>query len=357
MSNLKLGVDVVSAHNLLPKDGQGSSSAFVELYFDGQRFRTTIKEKDLSPVWNESFYFNISDPTNLHYLALDVCVYNNIRATNSRSFLGKVCLNGNSFVPYSDAVVLHYPLEKRGIFSRVRGELGLKVYVTDDPSIKSSTPLPVVESLPSKDPGLTHRQAYMLHPVSNSVPPNRVERHTFHHLPNSNHQQQQQQQPSSAPPVNHHVPKYVADEMKAEAQPPKLVRMHSASSSQPVDYALKETSPLLGGGRVVGGRVIHGDKTASTYDLVERMFFSGITKHFEKKQNPEWNQVFAFSRERMQASVLEVVIKDKDLVKDDFVGIVRFDINEIPLRVPPDSPLAPEWYRLEDKREKRLRES
>ncbi|KAJ9147913.1 hypothetical protein P3X46_030027 [Hevea brasiliensis] len=389
MSNLKLGVDVVSAHNLLPKDGQGSSSAFVELYFDGQRFRTTIKEKDLSPVWNESFYFNISDPTNLHYLALDVCVYNNITATNSRSFLGKVCLNGNSFVPYSDAVVLHYPLEKRGIFSRVRGELGLKVYVTDDPSIKSSTPLPVVESLPSKDPGLTHRQAYMLHPVSNSVPPNRVERHTFHHLPNSNHQQQQQQQqqqPSSAPPVNHHVPKYVADEMKAEAQPPKLVRMHSASSSQPVDYALKETSPLLGGGRVVGGRVIHGDKTASTYDLVERMFFlyvrvvkardlpamdvtgsidpfvevkignyKGITKHFEKKQNPEWNQVFAFSRERMQASVLEVVIKDKDLVKDDFVGIVRFDINEIPLRVPPDSPLAPEWYRLEDKKGEKIK--
>lgn len=45
MSNLKLGVEVVGAHNLLSKDGQGSSSPFVELHFDGQKFRTTIKEK------------------------------------------------------------------------------------------------------------------------------------------------------------------------------------------------------------------------------------------------------------------------------------------------------------------------
>lgn len=54
MSNLKLGVDVVSAHNLLPKDGQGSASSFVELYFDGQKFRTTIKEKDRSSVCNQN---------------------------------------------------------------------------------------------------------------------------------------------------------------------------------------------------------------------------------------------------------------------------------------------------------------
>ncbi|KAJ6712456.1 C2 CALCIUM/LIPID-BINDING PLANT PHOSPHORIBOSYLTRANSFERASE FAMILY PROTEIN [Salix purpurea] len=387
MSNIKLAVEVVSAHNLLPKDEHGSSSAFVELCFDGQKFRTTIKEKDLNPVWNESFYFNVSDPSNLHYLTLDAHVYSNVRATNSRSFLGKVCLTGNSFVLHSDAVVLHYPLEKRGIFSHVRGELGLKVYITDDASIKSSTPLPAVESLSTKDPGLTHAEAPMVHSMTDTVSHKIAERHTFHHLPNPNHQQHQHQNHSSAPAISHHVPKYVADEMKAsETQAPKLVRMYSASSSQPVDYALKETSPFLGGGRVVGGRVIHGDKTASTYDLVERMYFlyvrvvkardlpamditgsldpfvevrignyRGITKHFDKKQNPEWNQVFAFSRERMQASVLEVVIKDKDLVKDDFVGVTRFDINEVPLRVPPDSPLAPEWYRLEDKKGEKIK--
>lgn len=383
-SNLKLGIDVISAHNLLPKDGQGSSSAYVELYFDGQRFRTTIKEKDLNPVWTESFYFNISDPSNLHYLTLDAYVYNFVRATNSRSFLGKVSLSGTSFVPHSDAVVLHYPLERRGIFSRVRGELGLKVYVTDDQSIKSSTPIPDVESIPSKDSNVIthgHGESVLSH-VTDTLSSNKVEsgRHTFHHLPNISHHHQQQH--PSIPEVHHNAAKYGIDEMKSEPPlPSKLVRMYSASSSQPVDYALKETSPFLGGGRVVGGRVVHGDKRASTYDLVERMHFlyvrvvkardlpamdltgsidpfvevrignyKGITKHFEKRQNPEWNQVFAFSKDRMQASVLEVVIKDKDLVKDDFVGVVRFDINEVPLRVPPDSPLAPEWYRLDDKK-------
>lgn len=373
LNNLKLGIDVVSAHNLMPKDGQGSSSAFVELNFDGQRFRTTIKEKDLNPVWNESFYFNISDPSNLHNLALDAYVYNNTRGTSNRSFLGKVSISGTSFVPHSDAVILHYPLEKRGIFSHVRGELGLKVYITDDPSIKTSTPISTAEDIPAVNQSV------------NDPPPSRKKevRHTFHHLPNPNQSQPAQQQSPAVVPMPQQLTKHMADEMKApEPLPPKLVRMHSASSAQPADYALKETSPFLGGGRVVGGRVIRTDKTAScTYDLVEQMHFlfvrvvkarelpamdvtgsldpyvevrignyKGITKHIEKQQNPHWNVVFAFSRERMQASVLEVVIKDKDLVKDDFVGLVRFDLNEVPKRVPPDSPLAPEWYRLEDKK-------
>ncbi|KAG6771336.1 FT-interacting protein 3 [Populus alba] len=141
------------------------------------------------------------------------------------------------------------------------------------------------------------------------------------------------------------------------------------------DFLLKETNPHLGGGRITG------DKLTSTYDLVEQMQYlyvrvvkakdlpakdvtgscdpyvevklgnyKGTTRHFEKKTNPEWNQVFAFSKERIQASVLEVTVKDKDLVKDDFIGRVFFDMNEIPKRVPPDSPLAPQWYRLEDRK-------
>ncbi|GAA0166632.1 transferase [Lithospermum erythrorhizon] len=378
MNNLKLGVDVVSAHNLLPKDGQGSSSALVELYFDGQRFRTTIKEKDLDPVWNESFYFNISDPSNLHNLALDAYIYNNNKSTHSRAFLGKVSISGTSFVPHSDSVVLHYPLEKRGIFSRVRGEVGLKVYITDDPSIKSSMPKAAEEE--NHLHGESHRNEN-----STTLSVSKAEvRHTFHHLPNPNHPQQQQDQNqlpfgSMRAPAN----RYMTDEVKApEPVPARLVRMHSTSASQPADYALKETSPYLGGGRVVGGRVIRTDKFSScTYDLVEKMHFlfvrvvkarelpamdvtgsvdpyvevrvgnyKGVTKHIEKQQNPMWNVVFSFSKERLQTSVLEVVVKDKDLVKDDFVGVVRFDLPEIPMRVPPDSPLAPEWYRLQDKK-------
>ncbi|PSS24289.1 FT-interacting protein [Actinidia chinensis var. chinensis] len=381
MSNLKLGVEVVSAHNLMPKDGQGSSSSFVELHFDHQKFRTTIKEKDLNPVWNETFYFNISDPNNLSDQTLDAYVYNNIKETHSKSFLGKVRITGTSFVPYSDAVILHYPLEKRGLFSRVRGELGLKVFITDDPSVRSSNPLPAMETFVNSNSYSTLAQApaqqlpdFVPNPFSNKKAETR---HTFHHLPNTNNPPQQYQRAAS---VVQPSMKYGVDEMRAEPQAPRIMRMYSGLSAQPLEYAVKETSPFLGGGQVVGGRVIRADKPANTYDLVEQMQYlfvrvvkardlptmdvsgsldpyvevkvgnyKGITRHFEKQKNPEWNAVFAFSKERMQSSVLEVVLKDKDLVKDDFVGIVRFDLNEIPTRVPPDSPLAPEWYRLENK--------
>ncbi|XP_044478577.1 FT-interacting protein 3 [Mangifera indica] len=149
---------------------------------------------------------------------------------------------------------------------------------------------------------------------------------------------------------------------------------------QAVDFALKETSPKIGAGAVTG------DKLSCTYDLVEQMQYlyvrvvkardlpgkdvtgscdpyvevklgnyKGATKHFEKKNNPEWNQVFAFSKERIQASVLEVFVKDKDVVLDDLIGRVMFDLNEVPKRVPPDSPLAPQWYRLDDRKGVRVK--
>ncbi|KAL7606326.1 hypothetical protein Lser_V15G15826 [Lactuca serriola] len=381
MSNLKLGVEVASAHDLMPKDGQGSASPYVELHFDHQKFRTTIKEKDLNPYWNETFYFNISDPNNLSNLTLDAYVYNNIKgnnsisSSNSKSFMGKVHINGTSFVPYSDSVVFHYPLEKRSFLSRVKGELGLKVFIVDNPSIRSSNLIPQMETS-------SH---------------GRKER-TFHHLPNPNFQQQQQQpqfpsqqQPYMASMNQPQGQQYEYEDMRNINQSqsqnqiqsqPKVVRMYSGSSSQPLEYSIKETNPVLGGGQVIGGRVVNSDnRRASTYDLVEPMQFlfvrvvkaqdlpskdvtgsldpyvevrignyKGITQHFSKTSNPEWNVVFAFSKERMQASVLDVVVKDKDMLKDDFVGIVRVNLHDIPTRVPPDSPLAPEWYRLEDKK-------
>ncbi|KAF7823437.1 FT-interacting protein 1-like [Senna tora] len=377
MANFKLGVEVVGAHDLIPKDGQGSSSTYVELLFDGQKFRTTIKDKDLSPIWNEQFYFNISDPSKLPNLTLDACIYHYNRSTSSKSFLGKVRLTGTSFVPYSDAVVLHYPLEKKNLLSRIKGELGLKVFVTDDPSIKSSIPLPPMESVTDLDHSSQDQDqtpVSLTNTILNTI--SRKKRHTFHNLPNS--KQAQKQQPSPGPAVQPSV-NFGMHEMKSGQPASKFVHSFAGSSS-PVDFALKETSPFLGGGQVIGGRVIRGNRPASTYDLVEQMHYlfvrvvkardlpskdvtgsldpyvevkvgnyKGSTKHFEKKQNPEWNEVFAFARENLQSSVLEVVVKDKDMVLDEVVGSVKLDLHEIPTRVPPDSPLAPEWYRIENK--------
>ncbi|GKA75418.1 RNA-directed DNA polymerase, eukaryota [Tanacetum coccineum] len=78
----------------------------------------------MDPIWDESFYFNISDPSILLNLTLDTFVYNNVKGNHSRSFIGKASITGTSFVPYSDVVVLHYPLEKRGILSGVVDVLG-----------------------------------------------------------------------------------------------------------------------------------------------------------------------------------------------------------------------------------------
>ncbi|KDP24593.1 hypothetical protein JCGZ_25509 [Jatropha curcas] len=152
------------------------------------------------------------------------------------------------------------------------------------------------------------------------------------------------------------------------------------------DFKLKDTKPQLGerwphGGLRSGGGWISSDRATSTYDLVEQMFYlyvrvekardlptnpvtgnldpyvevkvgnyRGRTKHFEKKTNPEWKQVFAFSKDKIQSSVLEVFVRDREMVgRDDYVGKVVFDMHEVPTRVPPDSPLAPQWYRLEDR--------
>ena len=97
-----------------------------------------------------------------------------------------------------------------------------------------------------------------------------------------------------------------------------------------------------------------GERFTSTYDLVEQMFYlyvrvvkakdlppssitgscdpyvevklgnyKGRTKHFERKMNPEWNQVFAFSKDRIQSSVVEVFVKDKEMIgRDDYLGRV-----------------------------------
>ncbi|XP_028766913.1 protein QUIRKY [Neltuma alba] len=70
----------------------------------------------------------------------------------------------------------------------------------------------------------------------------------------------------------------------------------------------------------------------------------------------EWDQTFAFGRDSPEsASLLEVSVWDppfsapatSDEDSGCFLGGLCFDVSEIPLRDPPDSPLAPQWYRLE----------
>lgn len=114
----------------------------------------------------------------------------------------------------------------------------------------------------------------------------------------------------------------------------------------------------------------------SSFDLVEKMHYlfvrvvrarslptagSPVVKiavsGFHVVSNParktaffDWDQTFAFNRDSQDSSsILEVSVWDPigADVGHDFLGGICFDVGEIPLRDPPDSPLAPQWYRLE----------
>ncbi|KAL0735629.1 hypothetical protein Bca4012_011839 [Brassica carinata] len=113
----------------------------------------------------------------------------------------------------------------------------------------------------------------------------------------------------------------------------------------------------------------------STFDLVEKMHYvfvrvvkarslptsgspitkislSGTTiesKPARKTSTFEWDQTFAFLRDSPDTSsspILEISVWE-GTDTSHFLGGICFDVSEIPLRDPPDSPLAPQWYRLE----------
>ncbi|XP_042504836.1 FT-interacting protein 3-like [Macadamia integrifolia] len=399
----KLVVEVLDASDLMPKDGQGSASPFVEVEFDDQRHRTQTKAKDLNPSWNEKFVFNVSDPRDLPNKTIDIVVYNDRKG--HRNFLGRVRISGVS-VPNSEseAAIQRYPLDKRGLFSNIRGDIALKIYASYDNSY--SVP-PPPQANPSGDPPLQEFYTNNLGGgggggddiKNNEKKKKKEERRSFHSIGTNTGGA-----PTSGPPptsfssgfgFNSQPMKEKPVETRTDyaraAQPgPQVNVMQMQVPKQNPEFNLVETSPPLEarlryrGGYWGGYR--GGNKTASTYDLVEQMHFlyvnvvkakdlpsmdvtgsldpyvevklgnyRGITKHLQKNQNPVWKQIFAFSKERLQAHSLEVVVKDKDVAKDDFVGRVTFDLSEIPLRVPPDSPLAPQWYKLEDKKGEKVK--
>ncbi|MCI25460.1 C2 domain-containing family protein, partial [Trifolium medium] len=76
-------------------------------------------------------------------------------------------------------------------------------------------------------------------------------------------------------------------------------------------------------------------------------------------EGKDWDQVFAFDKEGLNSTSLEVSVwsesetekkENEEIQKQKTeisLGTVSFDLQEVPKRVPPDSPLAPQWYTLE----------
>ncbi|XP_021896096.1 FT-interacting protein 1 [Carica papaya] len=375
----KLVVEVLDAGDLMPKYGNGSASPFAEVDFDGQRQRTCTKPKDLNPQWNEQLVFNVANPRDLQNKTIDVVVYDDRQGGHHPKFLGRVRIYGVS-VPLSEseASVQRYPLDKRGIFSHIKGDIALKIYAFQNGS-GFVPPAPAsnfrAEETPFQEMNRNDvREDFRVdEKKKNKVKEKEVR--TFHSIGHA-----------APPPVfqssqwREMAPAVETRMDFARAGPPQAAAvMHM---QMPNEFGLVETSPPLAARLRYRG----GDKTTSTYDLVEQMQYlyvsvvkardfpvmdlsgsldpyvevklgnyKGVTKHLEKNRNPVWKQIFAFSKERLQANLLEVTVKDKDIGKDDFVGRVEIDLAEVPVRVPPDSPLAPQWYKLEDKKREKTK--
>ncbi|CAG7867601.1 unnamed protein product [Brassica rapa] len=352
--NEKLVVEIIGAHNLMPKDGEGSSSPFVEVEFEDQRLRTHVKRKDLNPIWNEKLVFHVIDANELRYKTLEISVFNEKRSSNSRNFLGKVRVTGSSVGREGESVAKLYTLEKRSLFSHVRGEISLKHYVT------TTTDNDVNISRVNGSGGSKKSKK-----VSSSIGTQQQQQQQ-QQIALLNHQQHNQQRMLPFYPNQGEIKPLVITALPGPRPGPGPVLYSNGSS----EFSLKETKPRLGG--VTSGLSSHKDKTSSTYDLVEQMQYlyvrvmkakdlsvsgelvseiklgnyKGVTKKVSSS-NLEWNQVFAFSKETIQSSVVEIFLREVN--RDEYTGRVWFDLSEIPTRVPPDSPLAPQWYKVESR--------
>ncbi|CAN6932254.1 unnamed protein product [Brassica oleracea] len=397
----KLVVEVVEARNLLPKDGQGSSSAYVVVDFDAQKKRTSTKFRDLNPIWNEMLDFAVNDPQNMDYDELDIEVYNDKRFGNGggrkNHFLGRVKIYGSQFSRRGDEGLVYFPLEKKSVFSWIRGEIGLKIYYYDEVADETMDigghhqqqppppqpqeadeqfippPPQQMHNLPPEKPSFESAQSHSYQEpqqppvvIVEESPPQEVMQG-----PSDNH-------PPRPPSPPHEVHRYPPEVRKMQVgRPPGGDRIRVAAAKRPNgDFSPRVINSKIGG----ASEATMDKKTHHPYNLVEPMqyLFVRIVKarglppnesayvkvrtsnHFvrskpavnrpgEPTDSPEWNQVFALGHNRTDsaASGATLEISAWDASSESFLGGVCFDLSEVPVRDPPDSPLAPQWYRLE----------
>ncbi|KAJ9559112.1 hypothetical protein OSB04_013726 [Centaurea solstitialis] len=384
----KLIVEVIDARNLVPKDGHGTSSPYVILDFYGQRRKTRVVARDLNPVWNETLEFNVGKPSDVFgdMLEVDVNHDRNLGPTTRNNFLGRVRLNSRQFVKKGEEALIYYPLEKKHLFSWIQGEIGLKIYFSDEvpapaPAPPSPPPPEVVEGKP-KSP----EEASDEKPESTEATKS-PEKEKVNEVP----------VPEVAPPADDSGNDGgVSDDGGFD-----LVQPGTPVTEGRFDYGRLKTSRSMpeiniGGSIPIGPQPIPRVSSVSSFttdvsdrfpierssfDLVEKMHYlfvrvvkarslptpgnpvtkivvSGlqvVSKPARKGMYFEWDQTFAFRRgEHDSTAILEVSVWDplvsssmSDVAGHNFLGGICFDATEIPLRDPPDSPLAPQWYRLE----------
>lgn len=274
------------------------NSYFVMLRYNGQNHTTSVKKNNV-PIWNEKICFHRrAQADDSGDLTLEAKMY------NSGSLLGSVLLSDAHAARHSDNVVaIRHPILKGTTGSDLPrtngGELILKVFL------------------------------------------------------------------AAVDEVQDHIFDYVFATEDRHSEGNIVDQQHPPISLQSVDAVPKEISPSFEPGKMVERmlnlfvRVIKArklpdvDANGGLDPYVEVTFGAynkGITKCLKRNKNPEWNETFAFpfQRGREPCSSVDVVVNDKDLVRDDFVGKLCFDVTKIPERSPEDIALEPTWYPLLD---------
>ncbi|KAL3819374.1 hypothetical protein ACJIZ3_005279 [Penstemon smallii] len=356
----KLVVEVIEARDLLPKDGQGSSSPYVVVDFDGQKKRTSTVLRNLNPVWNEVLEFIVSDPKTMEWEELNVEVYNDKKLSNGNArknhFLGRVKLYGSQFVKRGEEGLVYFTLEKKSVFSWIKGDLGLKIYYFDE-IFEEEPPPPPQQQQEEEQPQPQPPEEVMKKPVLEEPPPPMEAPHD--HPP---------PQVETGPPPGHYnvpPPEFMQEMRRMQMGGGGGDRMKAHRRTANGEY-----SPKIIAGKFAGDT----SERIPAFDLVEPMQYlfvrivkaRGLTqnespqvrirttshmlrsKPASSRPDPEWHQVFAlgYNKETAANSTLEISVWDGG-ASERFLGGVCFDLSDVPVRDPPDSPLAPQWYHLE----------
>ncbi|XP_010279060.1 PREDICTED: protein QUIRKY [Nelumbo nucifera] len=437
----KLIAEVVDARNLMPKDGQGTSSPYVVVDYYGQRRRTQTVIRDLNPTWNEVLEFNVGGPSDVFGDMLEIDVYHDRRMgpTRRSNFLGRVRLNSAQFVRKGEEALIYFPLEKKSWFTWIQGEIGLKIYYIDE-FVSPLSPPPPSTPPPAEEKKIDPPAAEVEAPASAEAtaadavkaetatekpaepdppapadPPPEVVKPDETATPSSPDELASAAEPAGPPPENTPDPEPMkppksdppqpeASKNPVDPSPQQPTQVDSENKSAPeaplpaevMSATVTATMPEVRAAVFNAARPIYRTATAenssrdppdripverSSYDLVEKMHYLFVkvvkARSLPTNGNPvvkiavascqvrskparkatffEWDQTFAFGRDAPESSsMLEVSVWDpatsnptSDAAEGNFLGGVCFDVTEIPLRDPPDSPLAPQWYRLE----------
>lgn len=335
MEPKKLIVEVVEARDLLPKDGAGTCSPYVVVDFNGQRKRTTTVHRSLNPTWNEILEFDASNTfvadVSSEPLEVDVVHDRRVTPTRRNNCLGRLRLDSIQFVKIGDEALVHFPLQKKSFFSWVRGDIGLKIYYAEQlPPPPPPPPPPQLPSLLENNDDKSSEEVFV--EATGEFQREEADAEVEGDL---------LVKPPPPPPPPEHIAESgsVVQCITVGAPQQITAEVTVVEPSNKLDLVEKMQYLFV---RVVRGRYLRRGGTPHV-----RLSLSGLNAatHVATESSMlfEWDETFAFPRIVDSGSEsLEIAVWD-----EQFVGGICFDTSEIPIRDPPDSPLAAQWYRLD----------